>query len=177
MMKTNTQVQGFTFLEVVVTMAITSIGLMGLISLQMQALQGTNDAGNRSQAIFLVNDIANRIRANHVAADSYVTPIGGVDCEDEITKKCTDFHGGSAADCSGAELAAWDKFEVACRTSNIISHPVQYLPGANLKISILNSTKLFVELTWKSRSDNEGITGAERTENSGQLTHSVEVSR
>lgn len=176
---TRNNVRGFTLIEVLVTMMITSIGLMGLISLQMQALKGTGDAGNRSHANLLFNDIANRIQANQKFSDSYVTPVGGILCSNTVTPACNDQHEKTAAKCSGEQLAAWDLFEVACGTGNndIISHPVQYLPGAILQISVANSKNLQVELTWNARSDDASITGADRTANSNELEISRHVPR
>ncbi|CCK74768.1 type IV pilus modification protein [Oleispira antarctica RB-8] len=157
--------RGVTLIEILVTMIITSIGLMGLMSLQMQALKGTKDAGNRSQALWLKNDIIDRIQANQAFSDSYITPADGVNCSIAITKACD-----GADVCTGEELANWDKFDVACpRNNDIISHPIQYLSGANLTISVASDTNLLVELTWKTRADDESITGAVRTANSGQL--------
>lgn len=176
---TNNTIKGFTLIEVLVTMVITSIGLMGLISLQMQALKGANDASNRAQAIWLFNDITNRIQANQEFSDNYVTPATGVSCASAPTKVCSDVNGSSAAVCSGAELATWDLFDVACgnRNNNISSHAVQHLPGANLTVSIANNKNLLVELTWKARSDNETITGAARTASSGELEITGQVAR
>lgn len=174
----NNPTKGFTLIEVLVTMVITSIGLMGLISLQMQALQGANDASNRAQAIWLFNDITNRIKANQEFADSYVTPASGP-CATAITKVCNDQNGSVAATCSGTELAAWDLFDVACGggDTSIASHAVQHLPGANLTVSIANDKNLLVELTWKARTDEESITGAARTANSGELEITGQVPR
>lgn len=178
--KTRYKNQGVTLIEVLVTMIITSIGLMGLISLQMQALKGTSDAGNRSQAIWLWNDISNRIQANQEFSGSYVTPADGVVCTGAITPICNDQNGSATSSCTGTQLAAWDNYDVACNGSGnngIISHPVQYLPGAVLKISIANSTNLLVELTWKAKADDESITGVTRTADSGELEISGQVPR
>jgi type IV pilus assembly protein PilV len=174
--------QGVTLIEVLVTMIITSIGLMGLISLQMQALKGTSDAGNRSQAIWLWNDISNRIQANQEFSESYVTPADGVDCSGAITPICNDQNGSATSACTGEQLAAWDKYDVACNgngNNGVISHPVQYLPGALLTISLpsASSKNLLVELTWRAKADDESITGATRTADSGELEISGLVPR
>jgi type IV pilus assembly protein PilV len=43
--------KGLSLIEVLVTITITSIGLMGLVSLQMQAVRATTDSGNHSQRL------------------------------------------------------------------------------------------------------------------------------
>ncbi|MEW5755176.1 MAG: type IV pilus modification protein PilV [Pseudomonadota bacterium] len=62
---------GFSLLEVLVTVLIISVGLLGLAGMQMKAFQHTNDSYNRSQASLLAYDIADRIRGNLGAIDTY----------------------------------------------------------------------------------------------------------
>jgi len=55
---------GFTLIEVLVAMIIFAIGMLGLAGLQTRALQDNQDAYLRTQAIFLANDMSDRIKAN-----------------------------------------------------------------------------------------------------------------
>ncbi|MCK5354747.1 MAG: type IV pilus modification protein PilV [Methyloprofundus sp.] len=55
---------GFTLVEVLVAMIIFAIGMLGLAGLQTRALQDNQDAYLRTQAIFLANDMSDRIKAN-----------------------------------------------------------------------------------------------------------------
>ena len=107
---------GLTLIEILVTVVISSIGLMGLAALQLQAREATNDSGNRSQAIWLFNDIVNRIHANEGDSFSYVTN-GRYVCGEEVPTACTTYNTGIKtvvpAECSGVQMADWDKFEVA----------------------------------------------------------------
>jgi len=172
--------KGLSLIEVLVTITITSIGLMGLISLQMQAVRATNDAGNRSQAVWVWNDMANRIRANKVASSSYAID-GPIDCGVPAII-CSSFHNGTglvnpAASCTGAELAIWDRYEVACqlRPAPFIGDANKYLPEIQLTITCPaapcnNGDPLNISLTWRARSDDQVITGNSRDANSGLLT-------
>jgi len=56
--------QGFSLIEVLITLVITSVGLLAYASLQMNGLKQTNAALIRSEASMLTNDMADRIRAN-----------------------------------------------------------------------------------------------------------------
>lgn len=170
--------RGLSLLEVLVTIAITSIGLMGLISLQMQAVRATNDSGNRSQAIWIFNDIINRIHANEANSNSYINDLP-VACD--RPKVCSRFHSGSgiveAADCSGPELADWDRYEVACelRPLPYIGDASRYLPESKLTITCTNAPcsngdPLTITLEWRAKVNDEEITGAVRDANSGLLT-------
>lgn len=63
-MKENT---GFTLIEIVVCVAILSVGLLGLMGLQATALKNVAGSYHRVQANLLAYDIADRVRLNFVA--------------------------------------------------------------------------------------------------------------
>src|SRR3546814_15761253 len=58
------RMEGFGLIEVLVSMLILGVGLLGMIGLQMNALQFNQTAAFRSHATFLAYDIADRMRAN-----------------------------------------------------------------------------------------------------------------
>jgi len=98
---------GFTLLEVLVTILVVSIGLLGLARAQVASLQFNHSAHLRSQATFLMNDILDRMRSNSTAAvgGHYTLALGqaaaspGRDC------------GNPAQSCSPAEMAAYDRWQ------------------------------------------------------------------
>jgi type IV pilus assembly protein PilV len=55
---------GFTLLEILVTLVILAIGLLGLLSLQMVSLKNNHSAQQRTTAIVHTYDILDRIRLN-----------------------------------------------------------------------------------------------------------------
>ena len=77
---------GFTLLEILVTVIIMAIGLLGLAGLQIVSLRANNTAYLRSQAVIQAYDIIDRMRANFpgVVAGGY-NSISGIptapDCE------------------------------------------------------------------------------------------------
>lgn len=60
--------RGFTLIEILVTVIVLSIGLLGLAGLQAVALKFNSTAYQRSQATILAYDIAEQMRANAKAA-------------------------------------------------------------------------------------------------------------
>ena len=68
--------RGFTLIEVLVTMVIIAIGIMGLAGLQMTSLNSQFESYQRTQALLLVEDMSNRLRANAVAARAGGYPEG-----------------------------------------------------------------------------------------------------
>lgn len=55
---------GYSLIEVMITMFIIAVGLLGLAGLQARALTGEIEAASRGQALLLANDMADRMAAN-----------------------------------------------------------------------------------------------------------------
>ncbi len=60
--------RGFTLIEALIALLVLSIGLLGVAAMQLASLQANNGAFQRTQATFLAQDIADRMRANRTAA-------------------------------------------------------------------------------------------------------------
>lgn len=60
--------RGFSLIEVLIALLVTSVGLLGLAALQVSAMKYNHNAYLRSQATFLAKDMTERMRANRVAA-------------------------------------------------------------------------------------------------------------
>jgi type IV pilus assembly protein PilV len=55
---------GFSLLEVIITMAILAVGLLGLAGLQARAINAEAESFSRAQAMMLANEMADRMNAN-----------------------------------------------------------------------------------------------------------------
>ncbi len=66
--------RGALMIEVLVTIAILAIGLMGLLQMQTRLQKSEVESYQRTQAIILLNDMASRITTNRRAAATYETP-------------------------------------------------------------------------------------------------------
>ena len=74
---------GVTLIEVLVTIVILAIGLLGLAGLQARLQSSEMEAYQRSQALILLNDMASRVTTNRVNAAAYAdgTTLGaGMTC-------------------------------------------------------------------------------------------------
>ena len=60
----NSKSRGFSLVEVLVTMLVLSVGLLGFGSLQINALRNNQSAHYRSQATMLAYDVLDFMRAN-----------------------------------------------------------------------------------------------------------------
>lgn len=65
---------GFSLVEVLVTMLVVSIGLLGIAGLIATSMKNNHSAQSRSQASVLANDIIDRMRANRSVAELAPSP-------------------------------------------------------------------------------------------------------
>jgi type IV pilus assembly protein PilV len=59
---------GFSLIEVLVSIMVLSFGMLGVASLLAASLSGSHTSSLRTQAIVLANDLADRMRANRATA-------------------------------------------------------------------------------------------------------------
>jgi type IV pilus assembly protein PilV len=64
--------RGFSMVEVLVAIVITSLGMLGVAGLQAMSLRASSGALYRAQAALYANDMADRMRANQGDARNYV---------------------------------------------------------------------------------------------------------
>jgi type IV pilus assembly protein PilV len=82
---------GFSMIEILITIGILMVGLLGLAGLQTQVAAAEFEAYQRAQALVILQDIADRITANKRNAASYVAnDIGAAGVEEDCTGT-TDF--------------------------------------------------------------------------------------
>lgn len=138
---------GITMIEVLVTILVVAIGLLGLASMQSVSLKSNQDSIQRAAATNLAYELVSRMRANPegARAGNYATAFAnnGI-CNAAPTKMCTAYYGqqsGSVqlgSSCSSAELATYDAWEISCghtNTANTFSSPVNYLMSPNIAVS------------------------------------------
>lgn len=68
MIQRSQKMSGMTLVEVLITLIIVSVGLLGVAAMQLATLRGSYTAFSRSQAAVLAGDILDRMRANRTAA-------------------------------------------------------------------------------------------------------------
>lgn len=91
---------GFSLIEVMVALFVLAVGMLGILNMQVQAGKHNKTAYLYSQAVFLAQDISERIRANGgAAAGSYL-----LDADTSITPCDTACTPGALA---ASDLALW----------------------------------------------------------------------
>ena len=117
---------GFTMIEILITVLVLSIGLLGLAGMQIGGLRANMSSEARSKATLLASDIAERMRNNQLgvqnanaADDNKYNGINTANenCDTLPDPFCSDYNNGSATtadDCTPADMAVFDSWVWAC---------------------------------------------------------------
>ncbi len=108
----NKKQQGFSMIEVLVSLIVIGVGMLGLSGLQIASMKGANNAHSRTVASFLAFELAERMRANQpgVSGGFYAN---NVTCSSE-EKLCETDPDIETSYCTPEEIARFDTQEVMC---------------------------------------------------------------
>lgn len=133
--------RGASMIEVLVTLVIVSFGLLGLAGLQARLQTSEMESYQRSQALLLLNDMANRIATNRGNAASYETtaasPLGaGMSCPT------------ATATVVQSDLSEWcDALQGAAETTG--GNSVGAMIGGRGCVENLGSGEFFITVAWQ----------------------------
>lgn len=125
--------RGFGMIEILVSLLVLAIGLLGLASLQTTSLTQTSEVRHRSQAILLADDLLERVRSNRDNIGSYAIAEGNLPA-------CNSAFAIANNGVATNDLAEW-KNSLAC-----------LLPSGNGSVQI-NNNLVTVQIVWE---DNTG---------------------
>ena len=149
---------GYTLIEVLITMLVLAVGVLGAAGLQVTALKNLQTSGSYGTAAMLANDMADRMWINRaqVLADAYnhsEAPAGTIpDCDANV--------------CSGAQMAVYDTNEwqqlvtgyTQAGTDIVVPSMLQSGQG---EVTRPVNTEPDFEITLRWDDDNSGSTGTE----------------
>lgn len=151
---------GFSLIEILISILILSIGLLGLGGLQLSSLKSANNAHFRTVASLSVTDLIDRMRSNPlgVQGNFYAANLGIQDCVIRLSKVCE-----SDIKCGGEELAQYDLYRINCGVSAGMYQTggVQYdLPQAALEIGCAASPcttgiEHTIQVSWNETDDDD----------------------
>ena len=183
--KLQTLAYGFTLIEVLITVVILSIGLLGMAGIQIQGLRGTTSSSVRSQATILANDIAERIRMNVDGLSIEDNPLNNDYSNVNITRDnqgnptfiCSEATaptfcsavsgGGEVASCNTAQMTAFDIYEFACGLGHN-GGVINLLPNGTASIrcnDVANcgpGSELMININWTENDTAAGAGGAQQ---------------
>jgi len=121
--------RGVTLIELLVSVFVFAIGVLGFSALQTRSLQATYDNAQREDVVLIADSLISRIRSNRFVASDYVDVINGFGtvCPNAPATLCAEQQsGGAIAACAGEDLAAYDVWDVLCNnvdgTTGVISN-------------------------------------------------------
>jgi type IV pilus assembly protein PilV len=151
------QQQGSSLVEVLVSMILIAVGLMGLAGLFIHDLNNARSALLRTQAIVLLSDMADRIRANAGGKDAYDTAsYGGA----PAIQGCTPSAAGTGANCSTAQQAQDDLASWAAAVQRALPAGPAGPPTAIVEYARGEPEKYRLELTWQEPGEQLPFTAA-----------------
>jgi len=148
---------GAGMVEVLVAVVVLSIGMLGTATLYVNALQAKTTALSRMQAINLAADMADRVRANRTAGNSYA--IAESTAAAVPAKNCIQTTA-AAVNCTPAEMAAADLFAWSSQVTNTLPGTVARSIAVN---AAANPVTYVITLKWSEPSS------------STQLSYSLQV--
>ena len=137
------QQAGFTMIEVLVTIAILVVGLLGLAAMQTLSTLAELESYQRSQALVLVRDMADRMTANKLQITDYVATNVGL----------------TPMDCSGYLATPSYKLDI-CEWNNELNGAAEVTGGKNVGAMIgargcivrVDPTTFVVTVAWQGLS-------------------------
>lgn len=145
--------KGATLIELMVSVFIFAIGVLGFASLQSRSIQATFDNGQRDQVVWLTQSLVDRIRVNSsvAAVSNYATLLTDFDAADCATPATLC----NAATCTAVEMSTFDVWDLYCSNQFLGTSAIKDL-SANL--SCTDGTcdtvaeNLLLTSTWCARS-------------------------
>jgi type IV pilus assembly protein PilV len=157
---------GFSLIEILISLLILSIGLLGLGGLQLSSLKNTNNAHFRTVASLAATDLIDRMRANPLGVESnlYTANLGIEDCDVNLSKVCE-----AGVECAADELATYDLFRVNCGVSAGVYQTggIQYdLPQASLAVgctaaACTTGIEHSIRVSWNEPDDDDEDAGVQ----------------
>ncbi len=107
--------KGVGLIEVLVSLLILAIGILGFVALQYRAVEATSEAINRVQAMNIARDLAERIRVNRDELPTYKTQSENTDTLTDVEVDCM----GGTNTCTADEIADFDVKQVKQKASDL----------------------------------------------------------
>lgn len=123
---------GFTLLEILVSIVVLSFGLLGMVGIQAMALKSNNDAKQQSAAVQLASELSDMMRGNQAVALGLTAAANPYLIADyqylsgtifEPTEKCNEGSGCTTP----LNVATWEKYDWLTRVNNTF-------PGARVQV-------------------------------------------
>lgn len=115
----NTQ-KGVGLMEVLVALLLLAIGILGFVGLQLRAMDAANEATDRTIAINIARDLAERMRVNKLALPEYKEAINAKrTLEEDEDEECLGSGEDYLPNCSSKKMAEFDSSQIAKKAAEV----------------------------------------------------------
>ncbi len=158
------KIAGFSLIEVMISVVVLSIGVLGMVALQSRGLQLTQSSAERSNAAMLADDLLERMRSNAGTAlsDYDFTPSSPY-----YKAAGTGFPSGSADGCAtqdrsdgGSEVATQDLLcwrqqvqELLPVDDGLLESAFAVCPSRTPDSCSASSSVVMIQVAWKGKSE------------------------
>ncbi len=161
-----TRQSGFTLIEILITLVIFSIGLLGMAGMQLHGSEGTNMAYFRSQATLIANDMAERMHANRAGVDANFydgLDTSTVNCANGAPNPapnpvCATRGGVPGAVCTPGQMANFDLSTIACSTENRLPPGSLLTVTCNDNPNCVVGSPYTVAIAWSEVNEGQALT-------------------
>ncbi|MFY3386912.1 type IV pilus modification protein PilV [Paracidovorax sp. MALMAid1276] len=143
--------RGLTLVESLVAVVLTALGILGILGVQMRTLTDTSTTVRRAQAIRLIEDLGERMKANPNALASINSYVSGF----AVTPTATS----CASGCNTAQLAAYDLavWKTAVQRTLPLGKANIFIPSAETPLGVGQRRQIGIMIAWR---ENERDTSA-----------------
>ncbi|CAM4014018.1 MULTISPECIES: type IV pilus modification protein PilV [Shewanella] len=137
--------KGFSLIEVMVSLVILVIGLIGIFNLHVVSKRGSFESFQQTQASYYANDIINRMKLNPTQLANYAGTYSGA--PSSVSKQCQ-----GATICSSSEMVAWDLYEWQTLFNGTAEQVgTQNVGGLDTPTAciVINGNSVLVTMAWK----------------------------
>jgi len=127
-------VRGLSLIEILVTIVVISVGMLGIAALYVESLKAGQSAVMRTRAVALAADMADRIRTNTAGSATY--DVGPDDVGVVPPNACADTTTAPAVICAPDEMALNDIWQWKTLVGNTVDPQLQRLGLPNGTASI-----------------------------------------
>lgn len=147
--------RGITLIESLIAIVITALGILGILGVQMRTLSDTSTTVRRAQAIRLIEDLSERMRAHPNAVafiDKYVTDFSHTPPSGDCSTGC------APADMVKYDLGNWKQ---TVKDTLPLAQASVFLPPADTALGLKAGQRrqLGVMIAWRENERHDADTG------------------
>ncbi len=136
--------RGVGLVEILVALMILGVGILGFVALQFRALEATAEGSFRIQALNVARDLAEKIRVNRSALETYRSEINNATQQTTFTTNCL------TAECTAVQMADFD-----------VAYSVRYAQNLGMTVNVLDCQgntdgRACVYVAWGNTSPTDG---------------------